>query len=154
MVSATLLIRVTVTRFLPAAAALLALPVLAAARIQALPHLVWALLALQIVAIGAGFLTALVPLRRRLDRRSVHSLRWHVGSAALAVWATAALSFFVHLGDAVGFTGLIGASVSGGLVGALPLLVRGWDELRSRDANGGNRDGGRRAASSEEAPRA
>lgn len=136
MVSGSLLVRLTVTRFVPVTVVLLVVPVLAAARLQALPGLVWWLLGLQSVAIGAGFLTALFPLRRRLDRHSVHSLRWHVGSGALAVWATAALSFFVHLGNAVGVTGLIGASVCGGLVGALPLLIKGWDELQAEDGGG------------------
>lgn len=120
------LIRVALARFLPTAAILLGGPVVLVSGAGAIGALGWWLIALELAAMTATFFTALFPVRARLDPDTVSSFEWQLGSAATAVVATGALTVIARLAGWVSFGSLIAASVSGGLIAAVPLLVTGW----------------------------
>lgn len=130
--------RAVLTRFFPAVALLVVVPVVAAQ--GSLRTVVWWVLGFQAVGISLGFGGALLPLRDRLDPAVVASLRWHVVSAAFGVLAT---GVFLLFPDRARLGTILGVTVSGGLIGALPMLVAAWTGPRRGDEEGDQVDDNR-----------
>lgn len=122
-----LLLRYTLTRFAPTAVVLLAGPVVGFGEPASLPVEMWVFLGLEVGGLMAGFLAALFPLRRRLRADAAGSVGWYLGSAALGLVALDGFSLLLRLGGGVDLRGLMVASVSGGLIAALPMLVTSWN---------------------------
>lgn len=127
------LVRIALARFLPTAAILLGGPIVIVWGADAIGPLGWTLIGLEVVAMTATFLSALLPVRRRLRPETASSFEWQLGSAATAVVATGALTFLARIFGWVSFGGLIAASVSGGLIAAVPLLVTSWRSDEDRE---------------------
>lgn len=138
MVAGRTLVFVVLTRFLPMSAALVAGPIAVVEGPSALSALLLVIVGLQALGMSAGFLTALFPLRGRLSPAAARSLRWQLGSAAVGVVATGVFSVFTR---DMRLVSMLGASVGGGLIAAVPLLLAasargGWDPDAADSENG------------------
>lgn len=122
------LTRDVLTRFLPMAATLVVGPVVAAH--GTLRTAVWWILGLQVLAMSAGYVLALFPLRGRLDPVALGSLRWHLVCAAVGVLATGAFSLFP---EEMRLEAILRATLGGGMIAALPMLLVAWTGPRRSD---------------------
>lgn len=127
------LLRVVLTRFLPATAVLVAGPVVLAQGLGSLRTIVWWALGLQALATSAGYAAALLPLRGRLDPERLAAVRWNLAAAAVGVLSTGTFLLFP---EEVRLDTILQVSVSGGLIAAVPMLLAAWTGSRRWGGDG------------------
>lgn len=126
MASVTMVIRGTLTRFVPMLAVVMVMLLVVVER--SLAGINWGVFGLEVAAIAVGFTAALAPLTSKLDPRVLGSPWRYLASATLAVVALGTLSAFTR---GVGVEAITLFSLAAGMLAAFPMM---WGRGRSTES--------------------